>query len=114
MNTDTYKASANAMPLECAGMFFIPEHSSNFGFSGMSASTPLDLVPRGFDCTVKNSTFQNIPLEVECQKKNITQQPRGLQRCQVFNILDIPHVQPYPPPHCSGEHTHGRPFSLRS
>lgn len=108
MNTVSYKTIATDMPLECAGMFFIPEHSSNFKFSGMSVSTPLGLVPRGFDCTVKNSTFHHIPPVVECQKKNITQQPRGLQRCRVFNIPDIPHVQTLYPPHWFFESPYGR------
>lgn len=110
MNTSTYKQTANSMPLECAGMFSIPEHSSNSIFSGMSETHPLGLVPRGFDLSAKKPTFHHIPLAVECQKNNSPQQPRGFQRVQVLNIPEIPHTQPLYAPHSFFEQCHGHPL----
>ncbi|MBA1302830.1 hypothetical protein [Stutzerimonas stutzeri] len=98
MSTVTCKALSSFMPLECAGMFFIPEHSSKSGITGMPRNRPAGLVPRGFSPSAKSPTFQNIPVALECQKNYAAQQPRGFQPCRVFDIPDIPDVLGVNPP----------------
>ncbi|MHB0818429.1 hypothetical protein ACYCFK_09130 [Stutzerimonas stutzeri] len=98
MNTVTCKAQSRFTPLECAGMFFIPEHSSKSEITGIPRNTPAALVPCGFARSAQFPTFQNIPVALECQKNYAAQQPRGLQPCRVSDIPDIPDVFGVNPP----------------
>ncbi|MCU9047980.1 hypothetical protein OE470_06745 [Pseudomonas aeruginosa] len=108
MNTSSYRAKAQVMPLEGAGRFFLPPSSTNlplFGFSGRSAGR---LVLRGLRPSIHNPTFHHLPPVVEGREKKSPQQSRGLQQWSIVDLPDIPHMQPVVSPHWFFENPYGR------
>jgi hypothetical protein len=87
------------MPLEGAGRFFLPPPSTDlplFAFSAESAESRAALGVQSFRAA---ATFHHLPPQVEGREKNLSQQPRGLQRITTTDLPLIPYMQGDFPPH---------------
>lgn len=98
LKTVSYIGKTKPVPLECTGMFFIPEHSSNIPLLSFFDIFAIAHERHGLQQSIHRTTFQNIPVALECHKNNFAQQNRGLQRCPSPNIPDIPDGLPLPLP----------------
>jgi hypothetical protein len=96
------------MPLEGTGMFFLPPSSTDLPLFGFSAEFAENRAALGVQSFRAVTTFHHLPPQVEGREKNLSQQPRGLQRITTTDLPLIPHMQGDFPPHWFFENPYGR------